>query len=136
MNSEYQTPYPDPLVSAFQNQIQTNKIDMVTSINTQIGEKGNKIHVHWDPGHKDILGNELADQQAKAGAEEMVSATDPVVKTMDKREAISVIKRQIGGNWKSKFENSQKVNRLQKKHLMKWVKGFVMVRSIGQVFQR
>ena len=116
MNSEYQTPppHPDPLVSAFQNQIQTNKIDMVTSINTQIGEKGNKIHVHWVPGHKDILGNELADQQATAGAEEMVSATDPVVMTMDKREAIAVIKRQIGENWKSKFENSLKVDRLQK----------------------
>ena len=44
----------------------------------------------------------------------MVSAMDPVVMTMDKREAIAVIKRQIGENWKSKFENSQKVNRLQK----------------------
>ena len=70
------------IVSAFQNQIPTNKIEIVTSIKqyiAQIGEKGNKIHVHWVPGHKDILGNELADQQTKAGAEEMISAKDPVV---------------------------------------------------------
>ena len=79
--------------------------------------------------------NELADQQAKAGAEEMVSAKDPVVMTMDKREAVAEIKRQIGEKWKLKFENSQKVDRLQET-LMKWVKEFVMVRRIGQVFQR
>ena len=104
------------IVSAFQNQIPTNKIEIVTSIKqhiTQIGEKGNKIHVHWVPGHKDILGNELEDQQAKAGTEEMVSAKDPVVMTMDKREAIAEIKRQIGEKWKLNFENSQKVERLQ-----------------------
>ena len=49
------------IVSAFQNQIPTNKIEIITSIKqhiTQTGEKGNKIHVHWIPGHKDILGNE------------------------------------------------------------------------------
>ena len=57
-----------------------------------------------------ILGNELANQQAKAGAEEMISAKDPVVMTMD---AIAEIKRQIGEKWKLKFENSQKVERLQ-----------------------
>ena len=79
------------IVLTFQNQIPTNKIEIVTSIKqhiTQTGEKGNKIHVHWVPGHKDILGYELADQQAKAGVEEMVSAKDPVVMTMDKREAV------------------------------------------------
>ena len=104
------------IVSAFQNQIPTNKIEIVTSLKqhiTQIGEKRNKRHVHWVPAHKDIFGNELADQQAKAGTEEMVSAKDTVVITMDKREAIAEIKRQIGEKWKLKFENSQKVDRLQ-----------------------
>ena len=57
-------------------------------------------------GHKNILRNVLADNQAKAGAEEMVSAKDPVVMTMDKREAVAEIKRQIGEKWKLKFENS------------------------------
>ena len=104
------------IVLAFQNQIPTNKIEIVTSIKqhiTQIAEKGNKILVHWVPGYRDIMGNDLADQQAKAGAEEMVSAKDPVVMTMDKREAVAEIKRQIEERWKLKFENSQKVDRLQ-----------------------
>ena len=42
------------IVLAFQNQIPTNKIEIVTSIKehiTQIGEKGNKIHV---TGFQDI----------------------------------------------------------------------------------
>ena len=46
------------IVLAFQNQILTNKMEIVTSIKqhiTQIGEKENRIHVHWVPGHKDIL---------------------------------------------------------------------------------
>ena len=46
------------IVLAFQNQILTIKIEIVTSIKqhiTQIGEKENRIHVHWVPGHKDIL---------------------------------------------------------------------------------
>ena len=58
-----------------------------------------------------ILGNELANQLAKAGAEEMISAKDPVVMTMD---AIAEIKRQIGEKWKLKFENSQKVRKIKK----------------------
>ena len=70
-----------------------------------IGEKRNKIHIHCVPGHKDILGNELADQQAKAGAEEMVSVKDPIVMAMDKREAIAEIKRHIRDKLKLKFKN-------------------------------
>ena len=36
------------------------------------------IHVHWVPVHKDIMGNELADQQAKAAAHEMLVSKDHV----------------------------------------------------------
>ena len=43
----------------------------------------------------------------------MVLAKDPVVMTMDKREAVAEIKRQIGEKWKLKLKNSQKVDRLQ-----------------------
>ena len=50
--------FPDcqgAIVSAFQIQIPSNKIQIVTSIKQhikQIDEKGNKIHIHWVPGHK------------------------------------------------------------------------------------
>ena len=104
------------IVSAFGNQIPANKIEIITSIKqhiNQISEKGNKIHVHWVPGHKDILGNELADQQAKAGAKEMVGNTEQVGMAMDKREANAEIKRQIAEKWKLKFSLSENMERIQ-----------------------
>ena len=83
------------IVSAFHNQIPKNKIGIITSIKEsiqQISEKGNRIHVHWVPGHKEIAGNELAELQAKAGAQEMAAAQDHGPISMDKREAIAEIK--------------------------------------------
>ena len=68
--------------------LQEKKIGMISSIkqsSQQISEKGNRIHEHWVPGHKEIAGNELADQQAKAGAQEMVAAQDHGPIAMDKR---------------------------------------------------
>ena len=34
-------------------------------------------NIRWVPGHKDIIDNELADQQSKTGAQEMVGASGP-----------------------------------------------------------
>ena len=104
------------IISAFHNQIPKNKIGIITSIKEsiqQISEKGNRIHVHWVPGHKEIAGNELADQQAKAGAQEMVAAQDHGPIAMDKREAIEEIKQKIGEKWKLKFMMSEKMERIQ-----------------------
>ena len=104
------------IISAFHNQIPKNKIGIITSIKEsiqQISEKGNRIHVHWVPGHKEIAGNELADQQAKAGAQEMVAAQDHGPIAMDKREAIAEIKQKIGEKWKLKFLMSEKMERIQ-----------------------
>ena len=83
------------IVSAFHNQIPKNKIGIITSIKEsiqQISEKGNRIHVHWVHGRKEIAGNELAELQAKAGAQEMAAAQDHGPISMDKREAIAEIK--------------------------------------------
>ena len=98
--------------------VSANKIELVISIKQyiqQLSNKGNKLHVHihWVPGHNDILGNELADQQAKAGAQEMVGAIEQVGMAMDRREAIAEIKRQIAENWKLKFTLSEKMERIQ-----------------------
>ena len=104
------------IISAFHNQIPKNKIGIITSIKEsiqQISEKGNRIHVHWVPGHKEIAGNELADQQAKAGAQEMVAAQDHGPIAVDKREAIAEIKQKIGEKWKLKFMMSEKMERIQ-----------------------
>ena len=49
----------------------------------------NNINVHWVPAHKDILGNELADQQAKAAPQEVARSKDPVESEKNKSEAIT-----------------------------------------------
>ena len=37
----------------------------------KVAERGSRLLAHWVPGYKD-MGNELADQQVKAGAQEML----------------------------------------------------------------
>ena len=62
------------ILTAFHNQLQMTKIEITMDIKqliNEIMEKDNMIHVHWVPAHKDIMGNELADQRAKAAAHEM-----------------------------------------------------------------
>ena len=69
-----------------------------------MSDKGNIILVHWVPGHRDIEGNELADQQAKEAANEMVGADPedfPI--TMDKKEAVAEIKKNVKEKWQRKF---------------------------------
>ena len=60
--------FPSAIITAFHNQIPTIKIER-TMVIKQITEKGSVLHLDWVPGHKDILGNELVDQQAKAAAQ-------------------------------------------------------------------
>ena len=54
--------------------LSTSKIEQVTKIKERCNHlflKGNSNNVHWEPGHQDIRGNELADKQAKMAAAEV-----------------------------------------------------------------
>ena len=65
------------IITAFNNAIPKNKIDIILQIKEFLGrlsDKDNVIEVHWVPGHKNIEGNELADIQAKEAAKEMIGA--------------------------------------------------------------
>ena len=74
--------------------------------------KGNSINVHWVPGHQDIRGNELADKQAKEAAAE-VSGKDDIPIEMDKKEAVSELKRQVKEKWQRKFDLTEKAEKIQ-----------------------
>ena len=56
----------------------------------------------------------MADLQAKEAANEMVGADPkdfPI--TMDKKEAVAEIKKNVKENWRRKFELSEKVDQIQ-----------------------
>ena len=90
--------------TAFGNQLPKNKIDIVFDIKSSLGKitKGNKIDVHWVPGHKEIKGNELADEQAKEAASEMSKPDVTVEPIFDKKEAVTEIKKQMITKWNLK----------------------------------
>ena len=51
------------------------------------------------PSHKDISGNELADKQAKEAAAEMKSQERTIPLILDKKEAVSEIKKHMLEKW-------------------------------------
>ena len=104
------------ILTAFHNQLPTTKIEITMKIKQMISEimdKDNMIHEHWVPGHKDNMGKELADQQAKAAAHEMLVSKEPCGIPVDKKEACTDLKRQMG----EKFMLSEKMDRIQETFL-------------------
>ena len=66
------------ILTSFHNQLTKTKIEITLELMiSAIIEKDNMIHVHWVPGNKDIMDNELADQQAKAASHEMLVSNEP-----------------------------------------------------------
>ena len=102
--------------TAFRNQLPKNKIDIFFDIKSSFGkihERKNKIEVHWVPGHKEIEGNELADEQAKKAASEMSKPDVTVEPIFDKKEAVTEIKTQMITKWNLKFPCSETASSIQ-----------------------
>ena len=83
----------------------------------EIKVKGGNLQVHWVPGHRNIKGNELADSEAKKGAEEIKEAqTDEDVKK-DHKEIVDAMKKKITEKWNNRFtlgEETEKVDEFVK----------------------
>ena len=93
-----------------------NKIDIFFDIKSSLGkihERKNKIDMHWVPGHKEIKGNELADEQAKEAASEMSKPDVTVEPIFDKKEAVTEIKKQMITKWNLKFSCLETASSIQ-----------------------
>ena len=62
--------------------------------------------------HQDIRGNELADKQAKEAAAEVSGKEDMPIE-MDKKEAVSELKRQATEKWQRIFDLTEKAEKIQ-----------------------
>ena len=92
--------------TAFGNELPRNKIEIILDIKnnwSKIRERQNQIKVHWVPGHKEIEGNDLADQQAKQAAIEMSGSDVNVPPVWDKREAFQEMKSKTMEKWNKRF---------------------------------
>ena len=110
------------IISAFDKKPPTSKIEIVTKMKeccNYLCCKGNSINVHWVPGYQDIRGNELADKQAKEAAAEVSGKVDIPIE-MDKKEAVSELKRQVKEKWSNKKgrENTRDFYRGRKEELL------------------
>ena len=102
--------------TAFGGQIPRNKIEILLDIKnsiSKINENGNEIKVHWVPGHKEIERNEIADRQAKEAAREMSAPDIPILPILDKKEAVSELKKQMAEKWQRKYTCSEHSSHIQ-----------------------
>ncbi|XP_053391602.1 uncharacterized protein LOC128554346 [Mercenaria mercenaria] len=105
------------ILSVFCKEVPTNKIETISNIKrhlSKIEEGENQIEVHWIPGHKNLMGNELADKQAKLAATQMgISDAEEETGMMDAREAVNVMKEKVIKKWNYNYTLSDKTDRIQ-----------------------
>ena len=65
------------------------------------------------PGHKESEGKEMADRQAKEVARELSAPDIPILPILDKKEAVSELKKQMAEKWQRKFTCSENSSHIQ-----------------------
>ena len=91
--------------TAFGRQIPRHKIEILLDIKnsiSKINEKG-----------KEIEGNEIADRQAKEAARERSAPDIPILPILDKKEAVSELKKQMAEKWHRKYTCSEHSSHIQ-----------------------
>ncbi|KIJ52972.1 hypothetical protein M422DRAFT_81035, partial [Sphaerobolus stellatus SS14] len=79
-----------------------------------------KLHLEWVPGHEDVEGNELADDEAKKAAGGITSATQELPHILHQTLPISIAalkserKKTILPRWRASWTTSPRFGRLSK----------------------
>jgi ribonuclease HI len=72
----------------------------------------NTIHIEWVPGHKNIEGNERADQAAKAAAISRTAPLNTKMKSAQNRSIKSMVKTKWETEWKTGRENARQLRNM------------------------
>ena len=95
--------------SVFGNGMPSYKVDTVLNIrriSSYLKDRGNSVVVHWIPGHKGFVGNELADSLAKEAAKEMIDSQEEFYEGEADKKEIMLMKGSIVDKWQRMYENS------------------------------
>ena len=96
--------------------VPTYKADIILNIRrltSLLENKGNTLHVHWIPGHKDFEGNEKTDNLAKEVAKGMVDKkVDFYEGVAEKKEIIKIMRSSINDKWQRMVDNSKTTDKI------------------------
>ena len=93
------------------------KVDTVLNIRritSYLKDRGISVVIHWIPGHKGFVGNELADGLAKEEQKKIIDSQEEFYEgEAYKKEILRLIKGSIVDKWQRMYENTEHTEKLQ-----------------------
>ncbi len=92
----------------FSESIPTNHLALISEARKIVHhlEKLAILYIHWTPGHKEIEGNEIADQLAKKAASEIKDKPqNETNRKKDKSLVVKEIRNNLPEQWQRQYEN-------------------------------